>query len=129
MLDRSCVVASVLDRPSPMNTFQDRRVAQAIEAMERRIDVPWRVQELADLADLSASRFAHLFRRAVGVSPARYLQQLRMRRASDLLARTSLPVAEVMRLVGCPDPSHFARNFRDQFGIGPSEYRRSHGKL
>ena len=83
----------------------------------------WRVRDLAALVDLSPSRFSHLFRQATGVSPVRYLQALRMERAGQLLARTSLPVTEVMRLVGCPDPSHFARNFRKHFGEGPSEYR------
>jgi AraC family transcriptional regulator, arabinose operon regulatory protein len=109
--------------------MNDQRITLALQAMERSIEVTWRVRDLAALVGLSPSRFAHLFRQATGVSPARYLQALRMERAGQLLARTSIPVAEVIRLVGCPDPSHFARNFRKHFGEGPVEYRRSHGGL
>jgi AraC family transcriptional regulator, arabinose operon regulatory protein len=107
-----------------MRPTHDPRIARALDAMERQIGDRWHVRDLAALVDLSPSRFAHLFRRATGVSPARYLQHLRMERSGQLLARTTIPVHQVMRLVGCPDPSHFGRNFRSHFGVGPREYRR-----
>src|SRR5690242_2696250 len=107
-----------------MEREHDRRIAHALETLECCIEITWRVRDLAALVHLSPSRFAHLFRQSTGVPPGQYLQTLRMTRAGQLLARTSLPVNEVMRLVGCPDPSHFARNFRRHFGEGPSEYRR-----
>lgn len=107
-----------------MQTAPDPRIGQVLAAIDQRLDQRWSVADLAALVQLSPSRFAHLFRDALGVSPGRYLQRVRVERASQLLARTSLPIAEVMRLVGCPDPSHFTRSFRSHFGMGPGEYRR-----
>ena len=81
------------------------------------------VRELAAIAGLSPSRFAHLFRRVVGVPPLRHLHALRMRRARRLLEESSLPIRDVMRQVGWKDPSHFSRDFKRQFGVGPRRYR------
>jgi transcriptional regulator GlxA family with amidase domain len=101
----------------------DQRIARVLTIMEQRMAERVRVTELAALVNLSSSGLAHLFRRSVGMSPLRYLRELRLRRACDLLETTSLPVREVMRLVGCTDPSHFSRNFRLRFGVTPREYR------
>ena len=109
-----------------METPNDDRVGRAIAAIHAQLARSWRINDLAALALLSPSRFAHLFRRAVGVPPGRYLQQLRMDRARQLLENTPAPVAEVMRTVGYIDPSHFARDFRRRFGAGPREWRRDH---
>jgi AraC family transcriptional regulator of arabinose operon len=110
-----------------METRSDQRVALAIRAMNERMSEPWRVRDLAALAHLSPSRFAHVFRRTTGVAPLRYLHQLRLQRAEHLLARTSLSVREVTRLIGWTDSSHFSKAFRQHAGTGPREYRRERG--
>jgi AraC-like DNA-binding protein len=91
--------------------------------MEQRLGTPLALAAVAETVNLSTSRFAHLFRRDVGTSPARYLHALRMLRARLLLERTVLSVKEVMALVGCNDPSHFSRDFRRFHGIGPRACR------
>jgi AraC family transcriptional regulator of arabinose operon len=101
----------------------DPRIAHIIERMDNTIAEPLDVPALARLAGLSPSRFAHLFRAQVGMPPARYLHQLRMRRARALLERSFLSVRDVMRQVGFRDPSHFARDFRRYHGMAPSMVR------
>jgi transcriptional regulator GlxA family with amidase domain len=101
----------------------DRRVAQAIERMHTALDSEISVTELARDVNLSASRFAHLFRAEVGQSPRAYLQSLRMQRAGELLDGTFLTIREVMLRVGVNDPSHFARNFRRHHGSSPRRFR------
>ena len=81
------------------------------------------VRELAAIAGLSPSRFAHLFRRMVGVPPLRHLHALRMKQARQLLEESSLPIRDVMRRVGWKDPSHFSKDFKRRFGVGPRRYR------
>ena len=102
----------------------DVRVAWAIEQMSKRIDGDVPVKELADAVNLSVSRFTHLFRAETGMPPARYLRQLRMERARELLDSTFLTVKQVMASVGVNDPSHFAREFRNRHGLPPREWRR-----
>src|SRR5688572_19930729 len=106
-----------------MERRMDSRIAQAVDAMQNRPSEPWHVRDLAALANLSASHFAHLFHQCIGMSPRRYLHVLRMKRARHLLEQTSLPVKDVMPLVGYRDPSHFSKDFRRRYGVGPREYR------
>jgi AraC-like DNA-binding protein len=101
----------------------DTRIAQALERMEQQLETRLAIEVLAAAVDLSPSRFAHLFRRHVGTSPARYVHALRMVRARLLLERTFLSVREVMALVGCHDPSHFSRDFRSFHGVAPRTCR------
>ena len=102
----------------------DRRIAWAIEQMQRRMGESLSVTDLARGVNLSRSRFAHLFRQQTGQSPARYLRDFRLDRARLLLETTFLSVKEVMAAVGFNDPSHFSRDFHDAFGASPREWRR-----
>ena len=102
----------------------DPRIGHAIGRMEEAIDREVLVAELAASVSLSPSRFAYLFRRDTGLSPARYLHTLRMERARLLLERTFLTVKEVMAYVGVNDPSHFSRDFRRYHGVPPTGLRR-----
>ena len=101
----------------------DPRIAHVITHMEANLTTAPGISELAALAELSPSRFAHLFRDEVGVPPARYLHRLRMQRARVLLEGSFVSVREAMRQVGFRDPSHFARDFRRYHGFAPSALR------
>ena len=55
----------------------------------------------------------HLFRREIGVSPAKYLDDLMLREAEHLIKTTTLSVRDIFRIVGATDPSHFLRKLLD----------------
>jgi AraC-like DNA-binding protein len=101
----------------------DARIARTLALIEAHIDQQWTVPRFAAAAGLSPSRFMHVFRRVMGMSPGQYLQERRMVRARALLERTFVSVGEAMQRVGCRDPSHFARNFRRHHGFPPSACR------
>jgi AraC-like DNA-binding protein len=79
---------------------------------------------LARTAGLSPSRFHFLFRSALGSAPYQYVQQMRLKKARELLIRTERTVAEIGREVGHPDPYHFSRTFRRNVGVSPVQYRK-----
>ncbi|HEY5981534.1 MAG TPA: helix-turn-helix domain-containing protein [Microlunatus sp.] len=102
----------------------DPRVLAAMEDMASSLAQPITVAELARRADLSSSRFAHLFATQVGVSPMRYLERQRMRLAEQLLDLSPRTVAEIARTVGYQDPLYFSSRFRAYTGLSPTAYRR-----
>ena len=85
-----------------------------------------KMAEITALTGLSHSRLDHLFKTEVGQSPTQYLQELRLRTACQLLETTSLKVTQVGLAVGYKDHSHFFRNFKERFGMTPSQYRTQH---
>jgi AraC family transcriptional regulator len=79
---------------------------------------------LAAQVGLSKFHFHRLFKRAVGLSPARYHINLRMNIARRLLRETKKSIVAVALDVGYANPSHFAKLFRREAGLSPSDYRR-----
>ena len=82
---------------------------------------------VARYAHLSEAHLGRIFRQEVGASPMRYLREVRLRRARELLTRTRLTIGEIAREVGFEDPAYFSRVFKTcGDGIGPRAWRRAH---
>ena len=79
--------------------------------------------EFAQSVNLSVWRLCHIFKTDVGMPPIRYLRQLRMERAKDLLESSFLSVKEIAFQVGLNDESHFVRDFKSTYGYSPALYR------
>lgn len=81
---------------------------------------------LADAAaavDLSPGYLAHLIKNETGRTFVDLVTERRMEKAQELLAHTSLRVAEIAAATGFEDEAYFARRFRQWFRLTPREYR------
>jgi signal transduction histidine kinase/ligand-binding sensor domain-containing protein/DNA-binding response OmpR family regulator len=58
-----------------------------------------------------------------GKTPIEFIRIIRLKRAAQLLEKTSHNVTEIAYMVGFNNPKYFARYFKDQFGILPSVYQ------
>lgn len=101
-----------------------RPLDDALAFIEAHFDEPVRLEQLAALAALSIPHFVTAFRKRFGLSPYRYLCDLRIRRAQTLLL-TGMPGSVVAAEVGFFDQSHFGRHFKRCCGMTPSGYVRS----
>jgi AraC-like DNA-binding protein len=95
----------------------DRRIARTLPPL-RTGAVAGR-DGMATVADLSASRFNHLFRAETGVSFRRYRLWTRLRGAIRSVASTRT-LTDAALDGGFADAAHFSRVFRDMFGLTPS---------
>lgn len=102
----------------------DTRLSRALNAIFEQPAVAYTVDSLAMIAGMSRSAFAAAFRRAFGQSPMSLVKLVRLRRASELLVTTSLPVAEVAKRVGFSSRSNFSLAFSQLHGMDPSGFRR-----
>ncbi|WP_300564167.1 AraC family transcriptional regulator [uncultured Acetatifactor sp.] len=78
-------------------------------------------RELADIIHLSEDRFNHLFKESMGMPPLQYMNEVRMKKAMNLLKRKEGTVVEIADSVGFTDYNHFGRQFRRYYGCAPSE--------
>jgi AraC-like DNA-binding protein len=83
------------------------------------------VEKVARQVAMSASHFAHRFRAVARVSPMRYLREVRLDRARDLLLQHGARAGEVAAQVGFESPAHFTREFKRRFGAPPSQLLRA----
>ena len=81
------------------------------------------LNNLARCVHLSPWHFHRLFKAETGIPPAKYIKQLRMKRAARLLEDTFLSLKEIMQKIGMHDESHFARDFKRVHGLTPAQYR------
>ena len=100
-------------------------VPAVIDYVRGHLAEPLTVSDMADLASLSPSAFAHLFRDVTGRSPYQLLKEMRLDRARELLADGSLTVTRISKEVGYASVSHFISEFRGRFGMTPRSYRDS----
>jgi AraC family transcriptional regulator len=103
-----------------------RRLSRAIDHMVSLGSGPVTLTELARTACLSKYHFLRNFKAFTGVTPARYLNRLRVERAQQILRRRSdVPLSEVARLVGFSEPAALSRAFQRLVGVRPGGYRAS----
>ncbi len=101
----------------------DTRLIRALHAIFEQPAVAYTVDSLATIAAMSRSAFAAAFQRSFGQSPMSLVKQVRLRRASELLVTTALPVAEVAKRVGFCSRSSFSLAFSQLHGMDPSAFR------
>lgn len=87
------------------------------------------VPQMAQRAGLSLTRFHLVFKSTYGCSPARYLAQLRVDHAAELLATTNWKLAHIAALCGFADVHHLAHAFRKARGLTPGQHRAAAGEI
>jgi AraC family transcriptional regulator len=101
-------------------------VRRAIAYIEDHPDRAISLQELAEAAGLSRFHFGRVFKRHLGVSPAKYVERVRIEQSKLLIAGAQMSLANIAQAVGFADQSHFTRRFRAHVGCTPAHFAREH---
>lgn len=104
-----------------------KNIDSIIEYMNMNYEKKLTVSTLAEMAGYSVSRFLHLFSETIGKPPMRYLRDIRLANACELLDTSEYPVSKIADLCGFNDPLYFSRVFADKYGLSPSVYRNRAG--
>lgn len=102
-----------------------RDVSTAIDYLASHLDRNISLAELGRACNRSPSHLSRLFGTQMGVPPHRYLIQMRLSKAKQLLEKTNIPIAEVAAICGFTHQEHFTRLFRRYHDASPGAYRRS----
>ncbi len=100
-----------------------RKLAAAVNHLHRHSDQAIRSEDLANQTGLSLRALERSFRRLLGTTPHQYLMQIRLERATRLLAEGEATVTAVAMECGFYDHAHFIKSFQSAFGCTPSRYR------
>lgn len=115
------VVASGTVSAGVLAGLAEPRLVKALTAMHEQPKRPWSLEELAEIAGMSRTRFADSFRSTVGRSPMDYLTAWRMTTARQLLAK-GRSVKNVAASVGYDSPAAFSRAFARITGKAPRDF-------
>jgi len=131
MIDRLCdlfivqllryVIENGIIEPASFSGRAHPRLSPLINAMQTSPEQEWSVHKMADLAAMSRSGFAALFKETTGLAPMEYLTELRLLAAKARLKQNKA-VSIVANEVGYDSASSLARIFRKRFGVTPKQW-------
>ncbi|GGD26224.1 helix-turn-helix domain-containing protein [Aureimonas glaciei] len=98
---------------------------RAKEIMQSQLAAHVSIAGVAGECGLSPSYFARAFRQTTGLSPHRYLTDLRITEAKSYLVGSGLTLADIAILCGFGDQSYFTRVFTAAVGASPGAWRRA----
>jgi AraC-like DNA-binding protein len=86
-------------------------------------------EEIANLLNMSYSWFRKTFKEFTGLSPASYMQKLKLQAAKDSLVSTNQSIKEIAYNLHYDNSEHFSTQFKKHIGLSPKDFRTQHGKF
>jgi AraC-like DNA-binding protein len=113
-----------------LESLREQDVRHAFDALSHEIalnpDRPWSVADMAGKIGISPSHFTRLSRKCLNLSPKGLVTQLRLQRAADLLAGTTLKLDAIAQMTGYYSAFALSDAFLKRFGERPSQFRERH---
>jgi signal transduction histidine kinase/DNA-binding response OmpR family regulator/ligand-binding sensor domain-containing protein len=112
--------------PSSITTtsLDEELMKKALLAVEKNIDnSEYSVDDLSAELALSRRQLSRKFQSIIGLSPGEFIRSIRLKRAAQLLKDSQYNVSEIADMVGFGTVKYFNINFKDEFGVTPSQYR------
>jgi AraC family transcriptional regulator len=107
-----------------MTDIYAERFSRVLDHIDRHLDRPLPIDELCRLACFSRFHFQRQFSAYVGMSVTRYVQQMRLRRASyQLVFSQNRRIIEIALEAGFENPESFSRAFKRSFEQTPKAFR------
>ncbi|MBB3128627.1 two-component system response regulator YesN [Paenibacillus rhizosphaerae] len=107
------------------NHAQSLQIRKAIRYVDSNFqDCNLSLTSAAKRASMSVTYFSRMFKEETGLSFMKYVTRLRMEMARELLASSDCMVGDVAKWIGYSDYHHFAKAFKKNTGITPTEYKK-----
>lgn len=103
--------------------LRNSRVGEAIRLIEENVESPLSSAELARRLGISARQLERMFERYLNTTPKRYVMELRLHRARNLIVQSDQALTDIAMACGFVSTSHFSKVYRDHFGNTPGSQR------
>lgn len=105
---------------------QQQAIQPALDHIEAHYRTKIQVKTLSELCFISQSRFEHLFKKVMGVSPITYKNNILIQHIQRaLISDKSLSVQAIADLYGFESTVYFCRLFKSLTGLTPTQYRKN----
>lgn len=122
-------ITQLKDSQNWLNALSHPELSNALAAIHGQPEFAWTVESLAEQCCMSRSKFANLFSQFIGETPLAYLQQHRLRLASQHLRTGQLSIQQIAYRVGYSSETAFSQSFKRSYELTPSQYRHQFQKI
>lgn len=127
LLAMSRLIAAENERKQNFSADHYVKLAQAF--IEDHFSYNISVEDVADYVGIDRTHLYRLFIKNTGVSPSKFLTDIRLKKAVALMEYDNLSINEIAVSAGFYDLSHFSRIFHNIFGMSPGAYRKEKFKI
>lgn len=92
--------------------------------IKENIESDLSLELLASVVHLNPSYLSRYFKESTGENLSNYVTRCKMEKAAWLLDNTEQKINEIMLQLGYQKSQHFAKIFREQYGVSPKEYKK-----
>lgn len=110
----------------PARQRPDDLVKKAIQYIEFNYMKNISIRDVVDHVNLERTYFYRIFKQCTGLSPQRYLMELRIKKSIELMHTNAYTFSEIASYIGVGDVYYFSRLFKRIMGVSPSVYQKSH---
>ena len=112
-----------MQKDSSVPKRYESKIAPAMEMIHREfLTENFSLNKLAALCNMGESYFQKLFKKIYNVSPKKYIIQLKINHACDLLRLERYSVTQVAEICNFSDIYFFSRQFKEYMGISPTDF-------
>lgn len=106
--------------------MNNQRLLKTLNTLiEQNISNPnFSIQEICQELQISRAQLHRVLKKTTKKSTSFYIRSIRMHRAKQLLLTSELNVSEVGYAVGYENRSHFSQDFKSEYGVPPSHFKR-----
>jgi transcriptional regulator GlxA family with amidase domain len=108
-------------------TLHAPRLAALLEWIPTQLGGDLSLDALAERACMPTRTLSRVFQRELGMTPARYVERVRVEAASTLLAQAQASISTVARLCGFEHPENLRRSFHKHRAVSPQAYAQRFG--
>lgn len=102
---------------------------EIVEYLRNHYQEPISLKWAAQYVNMSESHFSRVFKEETGKCFIQYLNELRLKKAADLLDTTELPSYLISEMVGYDNPNYFGRIFKKSIGISPTLFKKRKNQI
>jgi two-component system, response regulator YesN len=98
-------------------------VRQALELIQDHFTEDLQLSQVAEALFITPNYLSRLFRQETGKSFSEFIQEMRIKKACELLSLGKLKIYQVGEAVGYPNPRYFSEWFQKHTGYSPKDFR------
>jgi len=118
-------VKTVQNSDAVINKGSFNRFIQVLDYIDKNIDKPIALKDMADEVSIHPNYFSDLFMKHIGERPISYLTKKRLEKVQILLATTNRSIKDIAISSGFHDTDYFYRIFKKKVNLTPTQYRQN----